>query len=78
MKMELFHQIFPDGRDSAEVRKFISDSGWKDDIEFSNIGYDSIKARWSAVSSTIPCLVDGDKIINGKDAIIAYLKKRQH
>lgn len=75
MKMELFHQIGSGGQDSAEVRKFIVERGLKDSIEFSNIGYEGAHARWSAVSKIIPCLLIGEKVIEGKDAILAYLNK---
>ena len=76
MKIKLYHQIGLDGEDSAAVRKFISDNGLKDIIEFFNIKYDESRAAVQALTGSVeaPVLdVDG-KAIRGRELILDWLR----
>ncbi len=76
MKIKLFHQIGLGGEDSAAVRKFISDNGLKDVIEFFNIKYDESRAAAQALTGSVeaPVLdVDG-KAIRGRELILDWLR----
>lgn len=77
MKIKLYHQIGLGGEDSAAVRKFISDNGLKDLIEFFNIKYDESRAAVQALTggaAEAPVLdVDG-KAIRGRELILDWLR----
>lgn len=77
MKLRLFHKIGDQGADSAAVRQFIMESGLKDLIEFSNVGYDDERQAMfelAGPAAFAPVLMVDGRPVCGKSAIIDWLK----
>jgi hypothetical protein len=77
LKLELFHSIGnPTDTESADVRRFIAESGLKDLIDFRNVAYDEAAADLFERSGghQTPVLIANGTPIAGKSRIIDYLK----
>ena len=69
---ELFHAI--SDASSARVRKYVVDHELTEVIRFRNVTYEEVKKDLAARGGTkAPALWDGEKLIEGADAIIARL-----
>jgi hypothetical protein len=69
---ELFHAI--SDASSARVRKYVVDHELTEVIRFRNVTYEEVKKDLVARGGTkAPALWDGEKLIEGADAIIARL-----
>lgn len=69
---ELFHAI--SDASSARVRKYVVDHELTEAIRFRNVTYEEVKRDLSARGGTkAPALWDGERLIEGADAIIARL-----
>lgn len=72
MSWELFHQI--SDPESARVRRFVTAAGLVDQVRFRNIEASESAARDLAqIDAKVPTLRVGHDIIEGADAIVAFL-----
>jgi hypothetical protein len=70
---ELFHAI--SDASSARVRKYVVDHELGESIRFRNVHYEEVKTALKERGGTnAPALWDGEKLIEGADAIIARLQ----
>ena len=70
--IELFHATNDEG--SAEARKLVVDRGLVGKIRFRNIFYPEVQADLDARGgNTTPAVWDGEKLIEGRDAVLAFL-----
>jgi hypothetical protein len=70
--IELFHATNDEG--SAEARKLVVDRNLVGKIRFRNIFYPEVRADLDARGgTTTPALWDGEKLIEGRDAVLAFL-----
>jgi hypothetical protein len=70
--IELFHATNDEG--SAAARKLVVDRGLVDTIRFRNIFYPEVQADLDARGGkTTPAVWDGEKLIEGRDAVLAFL-----
>jgi hypothetical protein len=70
--IELFHATNDEG--SAEARKLVVDRNLVGQIRFRNIFYPEVRADLDARGgTTTPAIWDGEKLIQGRDAVIAFL-----
>ena len=70
--IELFHATNDEG--SAAARKLVVDRGLVDKIRFRNIFYPEVQADLDARGGkTTPAVWDGEKLIEGRDAVLAFL-----
>jgi len=70
--IELFHATNDEG--SAEARKLVVDRGLVGKIRFRNIFYPEVQADLDARGGkTTPAVWDGEKLIEGRDAVLAFL-----
>jgi hypothetical protein len=70
--IELFHATNDEG--SAEARKLVVDHGLVGQIRFRNIFYPEVRADLDARGGTsTPAIWDGEKLIQGRDAVLAFL-----
>ena len=73
MKPELFHAV-DDGGESARARQFVVDHGLIERVRFRNVFYPEVQADLKARGgSRTPALWDGTRLIEGADAVIAFL-----
>jgi hypothetical protein len=81
MKIELFHSIGDAGAaDSAEVRRFITENGLKDRIDFRNVSYEEAARdliERTGARETPVLIVDGEPV-RGRAQIIDWLKTNLH
>jgi hypothetical protein len=69
---ELFHAI--GDASSARVRKYVVDHELTEHLRFRNVTYEEVQADLTARGGTnAPALWDGEKLVQGADAIIARL-----
>ena len=70
--IELFHATNDEG--SAVARKLVVDRGLVDKIRFRNIFYPEVQADLDARGGkTTPALWDGEKLLEGREAVLAFL-----
>ena len=70
--IELFHATNDIG--SAEARKLVVDRALVGQIRFRNIFYPEVRADLDARGgTTTPAIWDGEKLIEGRDAVLAFL-----
>ena len=70
--IELFHATNDEG--SAAARKLVVDRGLVGKIRFRNIFYPEVQADFDARGGkTTPAVWDGEKLIEGRDAVLAFL-----
>ncbi len=70
---ELFHAI--SDASSARVRKYVVDHDLAEVIRFRNVHYEEVKSALQERGGTnAPAMWDGEKLIEGADAIIARLQ----
>ena len=71
--IELFHATNDEG--SAEARKLVVDRDLVDKIRFRNVFYPEVRADLDARGgSGTPAIWDGEKLIGGRDAVLAFLR----
>lgn len=69
---ELFHAI--GDASSARVRKYVVDHELTEHVRFRNLTYQEVQVDLTARGgTTAPALWDGEKLVQGADAIIARL-----
>lgn len=69
---ELFHAI--GDASSARVRKYVVDHELTEHIRFRNVTYEEVQTDLTARGGTAaPALWDGEKLVQGAEAIIARL-----
>ena len=70
--IELFHATNDVG--SAAARKRVVDRALVDKIRFRNVFYPEVQADLDARGGkTTPAIWDGSKLIEGRDAVLAFL-----
>ncbi len=70
--IELFHAT--NDEHSAEARKLVVDRGLVDKIRFRNIFYAEVRADLDARGGNqTPAIWDGVKLIEGREAVVAFL-----
>jgi hypothetical protein len=70
--IELFHATNDEG--SAEARKLVVDRDLVGQIRFRNVFYPEVRADLDARGgTTTPAIWDGEKLIEGRDAVLAFL-----
>jgi hypothetical protein len=70
--IELFHATNDEG--SAAARKLVVDLGLVERIRFRNIFYPEVQADLDARGGkTTPALWDGEKLLEGREAVLAFL-----
>lgn len=70
---ELFHAISDPG--SARVRRYVIDHELSETVRFRNVTYEEVQRDLTARGgSAPPALWDGEKLVQGADAIIARLQ----
>ena len=70
--IELFHATNDEG--SASARKRVVDRALVDKIRFRNVFYAEVQADLDARGGkTTPAIWDGSKLIEGRDAVLAFL-----
>ncbi|HWE31325.1 MAG TPA: hypothetical protein VHB97_25140 [Polyangia bacterium] len=70
--IELFHATNDEG--SAEARKLVVDRDLVGQIRFRNVFYPEVRADLDARGgTTTPALWDGVRLIEGRDAVLAFL-----
>jgi hypothetical protein len=70
--IELFHATNDEG--SAAARKRVVDRALVDKIRFRNVFYPEVQADLDARGgTTTPAVWDGAKLIEGRDAVLAFL-----
>jgi hypothetical protein len=70
--IELFHATNDEG--SAEARKLVVDKALAGQIRFRNVFYPEVRADLDARGgTTTPAVWDGEKLIEGRDAVLAFL-----
>jgi hypothetical protein len=72
MTIELFHATNDEG--SAEARKLVVDRDLVGKIRFRNVFYPEVRADLGARGgTTTPAIWDGEKLIEGRAAVLAFL-----
>jgi hypothetical protein len=70
--IELFHATNDEG--SAAARKRVVDRALVDKIRFRNVFYPEVQADLDARGGkTTPAIWDGARLIEGRDAVLAFL-----
>ena len=71
--IELFHATNDEG--SAAARKLVVDHDLVGPIRFRNVYYPEVRADLDARGgSGTPAIWDGSKLIEGRDAVLAFLR----
>lgn len=68
----LFHRI--DDPDSAAVRRRVVELRLKPLIDFQNVDTDGAEAFAALGARTVPALSDGERVHEGRDAVLAALE----
>lgn len=70
--IELFHATNDEG--SAEARKLVVDRGLVGRVRFRNVFYPEVRADLAARGgATTPAVWDGERLIEGRAAVVAFL-----
>jgi hypothetical protein len=71
--LELFHAV-NDGGDSAAARTRVAELELLDRVRFRNVFYEEVAADLKARGGRrTPALWDGEKLVEGRDAVLAAL-----
>jgi len=71
--IELFHAT--NDEHSAEARKLVVDRGLVEQIRFRNVFYPEVRADLDARGgSGTPAIWDGSKLVEGRAAVVAFLR----
>lgn len=71
--IELFHATNDEG--SAAARKLVVDRMLVDQIRFRNVFYPEVRADLDARGGTgTPAIWDGIRLIEGREAVVAFLR----
>ena len=74
MPLELFHELT--GASSAKVRRYVSEHYLEDVVAFRNVAFESHAAAFHELGgSLLPSLWTGEQLIEGAEAIIAFLQR---
>jgi hypothetical protein len=68
----LFHRI--DDPDSAAVRRRVVELGLKARIDFQNVDTEGAEAFAALGARTVPALAVGERVHEGRDAVLAALE----